>query len=504
MLDILPYYALVGGVAGAVLSAYYDGAMAAALMLACGCTMELYKRPERKAKLIMLIGAQLAVMPFYGMGSLAECAYELCGIGISVLCCALLCRAGRALIAPRRLTELEQTLVCVLITLIAMSPGRADVLGVRLTCVLCALGALCAVRARGIYGLVAAVLLSAGCMLTLGEVSAAGGLALCALCAAPFYKNRFGCAAAFCISAAICALAIGGKSLTYIECALAAGIGTALPERVFLRFREAAQTRPRRAAVLHRQRARARELAQVLDRLASLQDGLCALQLSGAAAAMRSICGEADKPRLKLDTGAAARPKCGGTVTGDSMAMRGVYAGMLIALSDGMGSGAAAHDESAAALALLGDLLAVGFELDTALMCVNRLLIRRDGSDMYATLDAAMIDLSTGCTRFIKHGAPQSYVYSGERLQRISAETLPVGIIESARPALHELTLSPGDALVMLTDGVSDALGDELDSAVLDCLAAQDAKSAAWELVNLARQKSEDDDISVIVAKIYC
>ncbi|MEL7608995.1 MAG: SpoIIE family protein phosphatase [Bacillota bacterium] len=204
--------------------------------------------------------------------------------------------------------------------------------------------------------------------------------------------------------------------------------------------------------------------------------------------------------------GVAASPAPGSAISGDSLGVRELGDGKLLYLmSDGMGSGEMAHRESSAAVALLGDLLSVGFDSSIALESVNRLLIARNSREMYATLDAFLLDMADGAARFIKYGAPPSYIIRDGRVNMLYCEALPVGVIEEARPAVHHVQLRQGDIVVMMTDGVSDALGTELTALLLEMVVAEpSANDAAQALVLTALEKEARDDMSVMVIHIGC
>ena len=202
--------------------------------------------------------------------------------------------------------------------------------------------------------------------------------------------------------------------------------------------------------------------------------------------------------------GVAASPAPESSISGDSLGVRELGDGKLLYLmSDGMGSGEMAHRESSAAVALLGDLLSVGFDSSIALESVNRLLIARNSREMYATLDAFLLDMSDGSARFIKYGAPPTYIIRDNRVNTLYCEALPVGVIEEARPAVHHVQLRQGDIVVMMTDGASDALGTELTASLLEMVAAEpSANDAAKALVLTALEKQARDDTSVMVIHI--
>lgn len=125
----------------------------------------------------------------------------------------------------------------------------------------------------------------------------------------------------------------------------------------------------------------------------------------------------------------------------------------MLAISDGMGHGSKACDESRAAVELLEDYLAAGFEPGAAVMGVNDLLLKRERGEMFATMDLALVDLTRGQLRLLKIGAVQSYIKRGRELIALSGGALPMGIVDALSPFEGETQLQEGDVLVMLSDG---------------------------------------------------
>ena len=123
--------------------------------------------------------------------------------------------------------------------------------------------------------------------------------------------------------------------------------------------------------------------------------------------------------------------------------------------------------------------------------------------EMYATLDALLIDLADGRARFIKYGAPPAYILRGGKVHTVYAEALPIGILEEASPSVQEVQLKRGDAVVMMTDGLFDALGAALFASLLEQVGENvNAEDAAHALLSLGKRVSGTDDMSVFVAKI--
>ena len=109
------------------------------------------------------------------------------------------------------------------------------------------------------------------------------------------------------------------------------------------------------------------------------------------------------------------------------------------------------------ALKLLCESLGAGYTRAQALDVVNALMLLCTGREMYATMDLCVINLHTGETAFEKLGACVSYVVREGEVRAIGADTLPVGVLPDVESRSLRMTLHPGDVVVMMTDGVTDA-----------------------------------------------
>lgn len=180
-----------------------------------------------------------------------------------------------------------------------------------------------------------------------------------------------------------------------------------------------------------------------------------------AAAREDLLCTQAvfeQAPALALEVGASLRSCSGEEVAGDSYISRLLAGGRhMLALSDGMGSGMSARQESYAALALMVESLRAGYTRAQALDVVNALMLMCTGREMYATMDLCVIDLHTGETAFEKLGACPSYVVRDGEVRAIGADTLPVGVLPDVESSCLRMTLRPGDVVILVTDGVLDA-----------------------------------------------
>ncbi|NNV07091.1 stage II sporulation protein E [Geobacillus sp. C56-T2] len=156
-----------------------------------------------------------------------------------------------------------------------------------------------------------------------------------------------------------------------------------------------------------------------------------------------------------VETGVAFAAKGGGFISGDSYATIELATGKYaVAISDGMGNGQRAHYESRETLRLLQKILQTGMDESIAIKSINSILALRTTEDMYATLDLAIIDLQDATTKFLKIGSTPSFIKRGNKVMKVEASNLPMGIIKEVEFDVVTEQLKSGDLLIMMSDGV--------------------------------------------------
>lgn len=228
------------------------------------------------------------------------------------------------------------------------------------------------------------------------------------------------------------------------------------------------------------------------------QDGYCKMQLVSAKS-------------FKVTTGISSAAKGGGWVSGDNLNTMEVGNGKYaIAISDGMGNGERAHQESNETLTLLQQILHSGIEETVAIKSINSVLSLRSSEEIFSTLDLAMIDLQTAHTRFLKIGSTPSFIKRGETCLVIAAHNLPMGILHDIEVDVVTEQLKPGDLLIMMTDGIYDAPrkveNKELwMKRMISEISTQDPQEVADLLLEKVVRYQHGyivDDMTVVVAKI--
>jgi len=208
--------------------------------------------------------------------------------------------------------------------------------------------------------------------------------------------------------------------------------------------------------------------------------------------------------KFQLELGVAQSAH--GDVSGDCFNHLQTAAGKhAYLLSDGMGKGNRARTESDQALCLARDMLEAGFSAETAIKAINSLLVLR-GNERFATLDLAVIDVSSGQMDIYKTGAAPSFLKSGGEVEQISGAGLPIGIVPGIEPRQSVRVINDGDYLVMVTDGVVDGQdrGEDWVTNQLRSMGNIAAPAMAKQLLNRATRLGTKltDDATVIVVRV--
>ena len=146
------------------------------------------------------------------------------------------------------------------------------------------------------------------------------------------------------------------------------------------------------------------------------------------------------------------------------------------------------------------------------LRSVNQLLYDNTAEGDYATLFFAEYDDDTRKLRYSNCGHPPALLLrGGDGLERLGPTCTVVGLFERWHCAMEERTLAPGDAVLLYTDGVTEALngeGEEFGEERLLQAARQHRELSPPELLAAVADQAQGfspheqaDDITLIVAK---
>ena len=140
-------------------------------------------------------------------------------------------------------------------------------------------------------------------------------------------------------------------------------------------------------------------LNKVFDEKFMLQDQKCGIRLNKNTCSYTFISDD----KYIIQTGIAKTKKNDSIVSGDNISQIRLGDGKyMLAISDGMGSGAEARRNSKIAISMLERLFSTGFDKETSISLINSAIMNANKEDMYATLDIEILDLYAGKLEILK------------------------------------------------------------------------------------------------------
>ena len=198
-------------------------------------------------------------------------------------------------------------------------------------------------------------------------------------------------------------------------------------------------------------------------------------------------------------------------ISGDSFSFLQKEEGQFLAsLSDGMGTGLNAYQESEKVVDLLEQFLEAGFSKETAVKMINSALVLRDQGKTFSTIDISSIDLYSGVCEFLKIGAATSFIKRGNWVEAIMSTSLPAGVFQQTDYEKTCRKLYDGDMVIMVTDGVLDVLPvehqEKLRKDIILEHQTNNPKELADYILSRVRQYKSGrflDDMTVLVMGIW-
>lgn len=207
-------------------------------------------------------------------------------------------------------------------------------------------------------------------------------------------------------------------------------------------------------------------------------------------------------------TGMAKATRENETVSGDTCSFIEQGNGKLImALSDGMGSGEKAMADSELVIDLLERFSEAGFSKETAAEMINGVLVARTEEENMSTLDVCDINLYTGNCELLKIGSASTYIKHGEMIERVEADSLPLGIFHKIDVSGQKRQLADGDYIIMVSDGIVDGVdNEEIFEQVLAQIKLQSPQEMANYILQFVLHKTMgrvQDDMTVLVLGLW-
>ena len=211
------------------------------------------------------------------------------------------------------------------------------------------------------------------------------------------------------------------------------------------------------------------------------------------------------KINYEIEYGYGSIAQEGNSVCGDNYLIKNLNNSKLIAaISDGMGKGYSANQESSRTLKLVDEITKTSLTSETALQILNTFYFIQDYLEKYSTLDFLEIDRAKGEVLFYKMGAASSYIFhKNGTYKKIENEGLPFGIEEII--GAKKFILQDEDIIVMASDGIFENIVDEKElETYIKGIMHLSPQKITYEILNYARshKNKTKDDMSVITLKV--
>jgi len=211
------------------------------------------------------------------------------------------------------------------------------------------------------------------------------------------------------------------------------------------------------------------------------------------------------KPNVQIDYSIYSKSK--ENINGDRVCFLQLKNGKFLAcISDGMGTGKTASENSFIVIDALKKFSSLGFDRKVAIKFINSLLSIRNG-EQFASVDVVCIDRFTIASEFLKAGAMPTFIKRGDEVLTVESHSLPVGIEAETQFDFSTCKLQKGDMIFMFSDGLFELLGEDGDRILKEFIAKNQfvsTQSASKQIFEWATSNSFliKDDVTIIVLKI--
>lgn len=198
-------------------------------------------------------------------------------------------------------------------------------------------------------------------------------------------------------------------------------------------------------------------------------------------------------------------------ISGDTFLMTELPGGKKgVALSDGMGAGETAFRESTMVVEMLEELLEAGFPVKTAIQMINTALVIGREEVRFSTIDVSIFDLYSGKCEIVKAGGATTFIKRKDCVEEVASASLPIGVLQEIEIDTKEIEMESGDFVIMVTDGVMDALPVENQETLMKTFICDADIQNPEELAHFIMGKVLEasgtvpvDDMTILVVGIW-
>lgn len=212
------------------------------------------------------------------------------------------------------------------------------------------------------------------------------------------------------------------------------------------------------------------------------------------------------KARYTVTTGLCAVPCDGCSISGDNAEIFDTAdSRSFVIISDGMGCGCDARDESEGIVRVLKSFVSAGFDAETAIRTVNSALCLQLDRERAAAIDMLYIDRAQGIARFFKTGSAEAVIIRGGGTETIFPMSAPAGMIEDIQLVPQTRRVRSGDIIVMATDGVTQSGGIFSEWVKNEVDLNDSPEETARRIIKKAEEKwggAAFDDMTCVIVRI--
>jgi len=214
-----------------------------------------------------------------------------------------------------------------------------------------------------------------------------------------------------------------------------------------------------------------------------------------------------NSPNFDLVFGNSSVSKNGVLKNGDAHSLIKIDNGKyILSLCDGIGSGEKAQKISNLSITLIENFYKAGFENDTILNSINKLL-SLNNEENFSSVDLCVMDFHNNLIDFIKLGATYGFIKKSTGTEIIESSGLPIGVLEEMRPHITQKLIDPFDTIVLVSDGISDAFDNKSDlQDFINGLSSTNPQTIADEIMDRAKDLNNGvikDDMTVLCVRIF-
>ena len=213
-----------------------------------------------------------------------------------------------------------------------------------------------------------------------------------------------------------------------------------------------------------------------------------------------------NKTTYNINYGVASLAKDGTNLSGDNTLIKNLPNGKFIAcLSDGMGSGYFAWNESIKTLALIDNITKSNISSDSSINILNTFYSLKDQVETYATLDFIEINKINGEATFYKLGTTDTYIVrKNSELEKLENDHLPFGIEDLITE--KKVILEDSELVLLFSDGIIEKINNiEQFEQFVRFISKKTPQIIATDIISyLLKQMNNKvfDDMSLIVLKV--